>query len=50
MSGVEIEGVSRRFGSVAAVDNVDLKVEPGEFVTLLGPSPYSRGYAFYSCE
>jgi iron(III) transport system ATP-binding protein len=38
MSGVEIEGVSRRFGSVVAVDNVDLKVEPGEFVTLLGPS------------
>jgi iron(III) transport system ATP-binding protein len=38
MSGVEIEGVSRRFGSVVAVDNIDLKVEPGEFVTLLGPS------------
>jgi iron(III) transport system ATP-binding protein len=38
MSGVEIEGVSRRFGSVVAVDGIDLKVEPGEFVTLLGPS------------
>jgi iron(III) transport system ATP-binding protein len=38
MSGIEIEGVSRSFGSVVAVDNIDLKVEPGEFVTLLGPS------------
>src|SRR5262245_21669120 len=38
MSGVEIEGVSRGFGSVVAVDNIDLKVEPGEFVTVLGPS------------
>ncbi|MBO0765633.1 MAG: ABC transporter ATP-binding protein [Hyphomicrobiaceae bacterium] len=38
MSGVEIEGVSRCFGSVVAVDNIDFKVEPGEFVALLGPS------------
>jgi iron(III) transport system ATP-binding protein len=38
MSGVLIEGVSRHFGSVVAVDNIDLSVAPGEFVTLLGPS------------
>ncbi len=38
MSEVLIEGVSRRFGAVAAVDRVDLKVGEGEFVTLLGPS------------
>jgi iron(III) transport system ATP-binding protein len=38
MSGVLIEGVSRHFGPVVAVDNIDLSIAPGEFVTLLGPS------------
>jgi iron(III) transport system ATP-binding protein len=36
--GISIQGVSRRFGNVAAVDNVDLVIGNGEFVTLLGPS------------
>jgi ABC-2 type transport system ATP-binding protein len=31
-------GVSKRFGSVTAVDGADLCVERGEFVALLGPS------------
>jgi ABC-type Fe3+/spermidine/putrescine transport system ATPase subunit len=35
---IVITGVSRRFGSVQAVDHVDLTVEEGEFFTLLGPS------------
>jgi len=35
---VEITGVSKRFGSVAAVDRVDLTVADGELFTLLGPS------------
>ena len=38
MSGIVIEGVSRSFGTVRAVDNVSLTVEQGEFFTLLGPS------------
>ncbi len=38
MSGIVISGVSRTFGTVRAVDNVDLTVEQGEFFTLLGPS------------
>jgi len=38
MSGIAIAGVTRRFGSVLAVDNVDLIVKEGEFFTLLGPS------------
>ncbi len=38
MSGIVISGVSRSFGTVRAVDNVDLTVEQGEFFTLLGPS------------
>jgi len=35
---LEIQGVTRRFGDFAAVDNVSLAVEAGEFFTLLGPS------------
>jgi putative spermidine/putrescine transport system ATP-binding protein len=37
-SRIAIRGLSRRFGRFTAVDNVDLRIEPGEFVTLLGPS------------
>ena len=36
--GVSFEGVSKRFGSFAAVDNVSFTIEPGTLVTLLGPS------------
>ncbi|MEZ5812813.1 MAG: ABC transporter ATP-binding protein [Rhizobiaceae bacterium] len=35
---VEIEGVSKFFGSFAALTNVDLTIGEGEIVTLLGPS------------
>jgi putative spermidine/putrescine transport system ATP-binding protein len=38
MSDIRLEGVSKRYGTVAAADNVDLKVTQGEFVTILGPS------------
>ncbi|MFO1085054.1 MAG: ABC transporter ATP-binding protein [Reyranellaceae bacterium] len=38
MSDIRLEGVSKRYGPVAAADNVDLAVAPGEFVTILGPS------------
>ena len=33
-----LEGVSRSFGSVRAVEGVSLAVERGEFFSLLGPS------------
>jgi ABC-type Fe3+/spermidine/putrescine transport system ATPase subunit len=35
---VSLEGVTRRFGEVTAVDNLSLALVRGEFVTLLGPS------------
>ena len=38
MADVVLEQVRKSFGEVIAVRNVDLRVAPGEFVTLLGPS------------
>jgi len=35
---VTLKGVGRRFGALKAVDSVDLAIENGEFVTLLGPA------------
>ncbi|MGO8755860.1 MAG: ABC transporter ATP-binding protein [Gallionellaceae bacterium] len=35
---LELRNVTRRFGEFAAVDNVNLSIEAGEFFTLLGPS------------
>jgi spermidine/putrescine transport system ATP-binding protein len=38
MALLEIRNVTRRFGEFAAVDDVSLSIEAGEFFTLLGPS------------
>jgi len=35
---VRLEGVTKRFGDLAAVDSVDLEVRDGEFFSMLGPS------------
>ena len=35
---VRIEGVTKRFGSVVAVDDVSVDIRPNEFFALLGPS------------
>jgi spermidine/putrescine transport system ATP-binding protein len=35
---VELIGVSKRFGTVTAVDALDIRVHPAEFLSLLGPS------------
>lgn len=35
---LRLEGITKRFGDVTAVDDLSLSVAEGEFVTLLGPS------------
>ena len=35
---VHLQGLRRTFGTVPALDDLDLAIEPGEFVALLGPS------------
>jgi len=37
-TGVRLEGISKMFGPVVAVDDITLEIECGEFLTLLGPS------------
>jgi len=36
--GITLENLTKKFGKVVAVDHINLKIEDGEFVTLLGPS------------
>jgi putative spermidine/putrescine transport system ATP-binding protein len=38
MSGLQLEGISKRFGSLTAVDDISLTVPNGTFLCLLGPS------------
>jgi spermidine/putrescine transport system ATP-binding protein len=35
---VELRHVTKRFGEITAVDNIDLNIQKGEFFSLLGPS------------
>src|SRR3954469_19552896 len=38
MAGIRLEGVTKSFGNVTAVDDVSLEIEDGEFLVLVGPS------------
>jgi iron(III) transport system ATP-binding protein len=38
LASVELRGLSKRFGSLAVVDNVSLRIDHGQLVCLLGPS------------
>jgi len=45
MSGVALEGVTKRFGNVTAVDDLTLEIEDKEFLVLLGPSGCGKSTA-----
>ncbi len=45
MGRVAIQGVTKRFGDVTAVDNLTLEVEDQEFLVLLGPSGCGKSTA-----
>jgi ABC-type sugar transport system ATPase subunit len=38
MASVTFDAVSKRYGEVTAVDDLDLAIDDGEFMVLLGPS------------
>ena len=39
---IEVKGVSKFFGEKTALDNINLSIKKGEFVTILGPSGCSK--------
>ena len=38
VADLEVRGVAKRFGSVVAIERVDIDVQRGEFVAIMGPS------------
>ena len=41
----ELSGVSKRYGSVVALDGIDLQVRPGELLSVLGPNGAGKSTA-----
>ena len=43
---LECKGLTRRFGALVAVDNVDMMVEPGEIRAIIGPNGAGKSTVF----
>jgi len=43
---IEVEGLTRRFGGVTALDSVDVSIEPGEIAGLIGPNGAGKSTFF----
>ena len=46
MSLLELQGVTKQFGGLTAVNALDLRVEPGEIVSLIGPNGAGKTTVF----
>ncbi|ADL67798.1 ATP-binding cassette domain-containing protein [Thermoanaerobacterium thermosaccharolyticum] len=45
MKAVRIEGLTKRFGDVVALDNINLEIEEGEIYGFLGPNGAGKSTA-----
>ena len=46
MAILEVKGLTRRFGGLVAVNNLDFSVAPGEILAVIGPNGAGKSTAF----